>query len=137
MAFTTIDGMLEPITKAILKACQQIYTPEENQVIVHQEIPSKDTTEYWQDIFNVLDGDKFMSEELPIAEDDKLKQKVFEGFEEAIPEPDMTEFPQTNVKTFPQETKLTGIRGQKFSLKTLFPSKSTFGLTTYVTTLST
>ncbi|KAF1774297.1 hypothetical protein GQ600_23029 [Phytophthora cactorum] len=54
---------------------------EENQVIVHHEIPSEDTTEYWQDIFNVLDGDELMSEELPITEDDELKQKVFKGFE--------------------------------------------------------
>ncbi|KAF1776364.1 hypothetical protein GQ600_9247 [Phytophthora cactorum] len=53
----------------------------ENQVIVHQEISSEDTTEYWQDIFNVLDGDELMSEELPITEDDERKTKVFKGFE--------------------------------------------------------
>ncbi|KAF4139318.1 hAT family C-terminal dimerization region [Phytophthora infestans] len=109
---------------------------EENHVIAHQDVPSEDTTEYWQDILNVLDGNESILDETCIDEDDELEQNIFEGFEEAIPEPDTTEFPQTNVKTFPQETKLTGIRGQKFSLTTLFPSERTFGLTPYVTSLS-
>ncbi|KAG6955323.1 hypothetical protein JG687_00011293 [Phytophthora cactorum] len=79
--------------KRIVAAAEREHV-EENQVIVHQEIPSEDTAECWQDIFNVLDGDEFMSEELPITEDDELKQKVFDGFEETIPETDTTEFPR-------------------------------------------
>ncbi|KAF4046791.1 hypothetical protein GN244_ATG00794 [Phytophthora infestans] len=109
---------------------------EENHVIAHQDVPSEDTTEYWQDILNDLDGNESILDETCIDEDDELEQNIFEGFEDAIPEPDTTEIPQTNVKTYPQETKLTGIRGQKFSLTTLFPSERTFGLTPYVTSLS-
>ncbi|GMF59587.1 unnamed protein product [Phytophthora fragariaefolia] len=61
-----------------------------------------------------------------------IAQVVFQGYED-IAEPVKTEFPRTNDKAFPQESKLNGIRGQKFHLSTLFSSESTFGLTPYPT----
>ncbi|POM61563.1 hypothetical protein PHPALM_29402 [Phytophthora palmivora] len=117
----------------------------------HQETPSSDTTEFWHEIFEVLRVDEDQGgsglraecvdesegEEAEILRDKELEQYVFNGFDEVIPEPDTSEFPQTNVKTFPQETKLTGLRGQKFSLMTIFPSESTFGLAPYLTTFET
>ncbi|ETP00125.1 hypothetical protein F441_22452 [Phytophthora nicotianae CJ01A1] len=56
---------------------------------------------------------------------------VFSGADEAIPEPNKTEFPNYNMKNFPLEKKLTGIRGQKFRLQTFFSSDRTFGLRPY------
>eukprot|EP00644_Phytophthora_capsici_P000569 jgi/Phyca11/130354/e_gw1.93.49.1 len=110
---------------------------EEIHLVEHQETPGGDTTEYWQNIFDVLDdntsvrdGDHFNDVcELPVA--GGADQIVFNGFDEPIPAPDTTEFPRTNVRTFPQENRLLGIRGQKFSIQTLFSSEKTFGLTPY------
>lgn len=110
---------------------------EEIHLIEHQETPGGDTTEYWQNIFDVLDdntsvweGDHFNDVcEFPVAGGDD--QIVFNGFDEPIPAPDTTKFPRTNVRTFPQENRLLGIRGQKFSIQTLFSSEKTFRLTPY------
>ncbi|GMF19202.1 unnamed protein product [Phytophthora fragariaefolia] len=117
---------------------------EESHVIEHQETPSLETPEYWQDIFDVLDSDEgarmnavsdnLQTHDEPLTPHMELNQIVYNGYEENIPEPDTTEYPPTNVKTFPSETKLTGIRGQKFSLSTLFPTEKTFGLAPYVAT---
>ncbi|POM79006.1 Hypothetical protein PHPALM_3395 [Phytophthora palmivora] len=65
--------------------------------------------------------------EAEILRDKGLEQCVFNGFDEVIQEPDTSVFPQTNVKTYPQETKLTGLRGQKFSLMTIFSLKARLG----------
>ncbi|KAJ8554775.1 hypothetical protein ON010_g9708 [Phytophthora cinnamomi] len=103
---------------------------EESQVIQHQETPSSETPEYWQDIFDVLDSEEITrrpdagNEESTAGEDPltppkDIEQTVYNGYEEDIPEADTTEFPNTNVKTFPSETKLTGLRGQTFSLARL------------------
>ncbi|GMF30916.1 unnamed protein product [Phytophthora fragariaefolia] len=117
---------------------------EESHVIEHQETPSLETPEYWHDIFDVLDSDEaarmtavndnLQTQEEPLTTHMELNQIVYSGYEEDIPEPDTTEYPPINVKTFPSETKLTGIRGQKFSLSTLFPTENTFGLGPYLNT---
>ncbi|KAK1929712.1 hypothetical protein P3T76_003565 [Phytophthora citrophthora] len=105
---------------------------EENTLVENQEAPGADTTDYWQSVFNVLETVSDDDEEQESPQDNELEQIIYNGFDEAIPAPDMTEFPRTNVKTFPQETRLTGVRGQKFSLSTLFTSDRTFGLTPYM-----
>ncbi|ETP11814.1 hypothetical protein F441_12707, partial [Phytophthora nicotianae CJ01A1] len=86
---------------------------EENHIIEHQETPGSDTLEYWQDVFDVLDSyetssdgqdseskehttNESKSEASDSLQDEELQQKVFNGFEEAIPEPDTTPFPRSN-----------------------------------------
>ncbi|GMF44495.1 unnamed protein product [Phytophthora fragariaefolia] len=61
-----------------------------------------------------------------------IAQVVFQGYED-IAEPVRAEYPRTNDKTFPQESKLNGIRSQKFHLSKLFSSENTFGLAPYPT----
>ncbi|ETI47811.1 hypothetical protein F443_08085 [Phytophthora nicotianae P1569] len=75
------------------------------------------------------------SEASDSLQDEELLHKEFNGFEEAIPEPNTTPFPRSNVRRFPQETKLSGIRGQTICLETLFPSENTIGLAPYVAAL--
>ncbi|KAG7378586.1 hypothetical protein PHYPSEUDO_009894 [Phytophthora pseudosyringae] len=124
---------------------------EEKHLIQLQEMPDADTPEYWQDVFDVLatdeaseyygnestqiDVDDSMSEGSQCSHAEEIEQNLLNGFDESIPEPDTTAFSRSNVKTFPQETKLTGIRGQKFSLMTHFPSENTFELAPYIAAL--
>ncbi|ETP31315.1 hypothetical protein F442_19808, partial [Phytophthora nicotianae P10297] len=113
---------------------------EESHIILDQAVPDPETLEYWQEVFDVLESDESTvnddgsTEEPPANEDDafvEVSQMVFSGADEAIPEPNKTEFPNYNMKNFPLEKKLTGIRGQKFRLQTLFSSDRTFGLRPY------
>ncbi|OWY98360.1 hypothetical protein PHMEG_00030894 [Phytophthora megakarya] len=111
---------------------------EESRIISLQEEPSADTADYWQDIYDVLDSD-LMNDELGEIEGEQLEQgvdfdqPVFNGIDESIPDPDTTPFPPHNDKTFPQEKKLIGIRGQTFRLSTLFSTKRTFQQAPYST----
>jgi len=121
---------------------------EENHFIQLQEMPDADTPDYWQDVFDVLATDEVCGDHInesthtdandPMPEGsqsshvEEFKQKVLNGLREIIPDPDTTPFPRSNVKTFPQETKPSGIRGQKFGLMTLSRLKTrlVFGLLT-------
>ncbi|GMF57658.1 unnamed protein product [Phytophthora fragariaefolia] len=84
-------------------------------------------------IMNAVD-DILQKHDEPLTYHMELNQIVYNGYEEGIPEPDKTVYPPTNVKTFPSETQLTGIRGQKFSLSMLFTTEKTFVLAPCVAT---
>ncbi|OWZ13999.1 LOW QUALITY PROTEIN: hypothetical protein PHMEG_00012592 [Phytophthora megakarya] len=109
---------------------------EESQIISLQEEPSADTAAY--DIYDVTDSD-LMNDELDEIEGEQLEQgidfdqPVFNGIEEDIPDPDTTPFSPRNDKTFPQDKKFIGIRGQTFRFAALFPAKRTFQQAPYST----
>ncbi|ETP29896.1 hypothetical protein F442_21016 [Phytophthora nicotianae P10297] len=115
---------------------------EENLLVEHQEMPGLDTPEYWQSVFDVLgveasdwDGNFDEESDYEASEDEQnreVDEPVYNGFGEVIPLPGKREFPRTNDPSISQETKLTGVRGQKFNLKTLFSSDKTFGLAPYM-----
>ncbi|ETM41009.1 hypothetical protein L914_13178 [Phytophthora nicotianae] len=123
----------EPTTGGALHPPFQLKKLKKSTLLNDRKTPGGDTAEYWQNIFHVLDnntsewdGDQFNGVcELPVAgEDDQI---VFNGLDETIPAPDTTYLPRTNVRTFPQESRLLGIRGQKFSIQTLISSERHLG----------
>ncbi|OWZ07236.1 hypothetical protein PHMEG_00020394 [Phytophthora megakarya] len=106
---------------------------EERSVILHQDTPEDDVAEYWQDIYEVLDTGTTDDDIVELECSTELSQKIFNGVDDPIPQPDRTPFPLENDKKFPQEKKLSGIRGQKFSLATLFSTNRTFARSSYTT----
>ncbi|KAJ8556949.1 hypothetical protein ON010_g9018 [Phytophthora cinnamomi] len=70
---------------------------EESQVIEHQEMPSIETPECWQDIFDVLDSEEVTNRtdgcnkesemrEGPLTPSQETEQTVYNGYDEDIPE---------------------------------------------------